>query len=90
MLLVVVLIILNVYILLEMGKKPAAVVTSNEKWVVYGTMDCGWTRKQLDFMKNSGKQYEFIDCASDDCAGMNGFPTIIHPDGKKSVGYTEV
>jgi len=36
MLLVVVLIILNVYILLEMGKKPAAVVTSNEKWVVYG------------------------------------------------------
>ena len=57
MLLIVVLIILNVYILLEMGKKPTAVVTSNEKWVVYGTMDCGWTRKQLDFMKNSGKQY---------------------------------
>ena len=90
MLLVIILIILNVYILLETGNKPDTVATSNEKWIVYGTMDCGWTRKQLEFMKNSGKQFEFIDCANNDCAGVNGFPTIIHPDGKKSVGYTEV
>ena len=90
MLLVVVLIILNVYILLEMGKKPTAVVTSNEKWVVYGTMDCGWTRKQLEYMRKSRKNFEFIDCTKNDCTGMNGFPTILHPDGRKTAGYTEI
>ena len=61
MILAVLLIIINVYILIELGKKPA-----------------------------TGKQFEFIDCTQNECTGVSGFPTILHPDGNKSVGYTEV
>jgi len=90
MILVVILIILNVYILLEMGKKSTTVATSNDKWVVYGTMYCGWTRKQLEHMRKSRKNFEFVDCNKNECAGMKGFPTIIHPNGNKTEGYNEV
>lgn len=90
MILAVLLIIINVYILIEMGKKPATAVISNEKWTVYGTNDCEWCRKQLEYMKKTGKQFEFIDCTQNECTGVSGFPTILHPDGNKSVGYTEV
>ena len=27
-------------------------------YTVYGTMGCGWTRKQLDYMKKAGKPYD--------------------------------
>lgn len=52
MILAVLLIIINVYILIELGKKPATAVISTEKWTVYGTNDCEWCRKQLEYMKN--------------------------------------
>ena len=46
------LIIVNIYLLTQTGKHH---VTSNgEKWTIYGTMGCGWTRKQLDYMKKAG------------------------------------
>ncbi len=61
------------------------------KWKVYGTKTCGWTVKQLDYMKKNGKAYTFIDCANGGkCDGMNGFPTLVDPNGVKIVGYTEI
>ena len=81
------LIIVNIYLLTQTGKHH---VTSNgEKWTIYGTMGCAWTRKQLDYMKKAGKPYEFIDCDKGGCSGMDAFPTTIDPNGEKTVGYQE-
>ena len=81
------LIIVNIYLLTQTGKHH---VTSNgEKWTIYGTMGCGWTRKQLDYMKKAGKPYEFIDCDKGGWSGMDAFPTTIDPNGEKTVGYQE-
>jgi hypothetical protein len=53
-------------------------------------MGCGWTRKQLDVLKSNNVPFNFIDCDSQDCAGMNAFPVNILPDGTQKVGFTEV
>ncbi len=86
MLAFIILALINIIILMKTGQATKVV----EGWTVYGTMGCGWTRKQLEYMKKTGKQFEFIDCTQNECTGVSGFPTILHPDGNKSVGYTEV
>ena len=63
---------------------------SGNGWKIYGTMGCGWTRKQLDHMKNVNKPFTFIDCDKENCDGMDAFPTLISPSGEKHVGYKEV
>lgn len=57
------------------------------KFTVYGTMGCGWTRKQLDYFKQSGKPFTFVDCEKGDCAGIEAFPTTVGPSGEKTVGF---
>ena len=64
--------------------------TSGSQWTVYGTMGCGWTRKQLEYMKNNGKSHTFVDCDNGGCSGMEAYPTLISADGEKIVGYKEV
>jgi hypothetical protein len=60
-------------------------------WKVYGTMECGWTRKQLDHMKKKGINHTFVNCSSENCPGVNAFPTMIHPQsGETIVGYKEI
>ena len=59
-------------------------------WTVYGTMGCGWTRKQLEHMKKAGKPHTFVDCNKEGCNGMDAFPTLVSPEGEKTVGYKEV
>ena len=80
--------IINIMILLQMGKK--APKQEGGKWTVFGTMGCGWTRKQLDYMKKNGKTHTFVDCDKGGCDGMDAFPTLKGPDGEMTVGYTEV
>jgi hypothetical protein len=46
--------------------------------------------KQLDYMKKNGKPHEFVDCDKDGCEGVDAFPTLVSPDGEKTVGYKEV
>jgi hypothetical protein len=59
------------------------------KWVVYGTMSCGWTRKQIDELKANKVAYEFVDCNVEGaCPGMNAFPVNKKPDGTQVVGFT--
>ena len=61
------------------------------QWKVYGTMGCGWTRKQLDHMKKNGVSYTFVDCSSDNCPEVDAFPTMIHSQsGETVVGYKEI
>jgi hypothetical protein len=53
-------------------------------------MGCGWTRKQLDYMKKNGKPHRFVDCDKESCSGMEAFPTLVSPNGEKIVGYSEI
>lgn len=76
--------ILVVIFALCMNKSP-----KNMGYTIYGTMGCGWTRKQLEYMKKSGKPFTFVDCDKSECADMTAFPTTVDPSGKKTVGYNE-
>lgn len=58
------------------------------KWKVFGSMDCGWTRKQVEELKKNDVPYEFLDCSRGDC--KEGMPTNILPNGQKKVGFTRV
>lgn len=88
----IVLLIINLMIL----KNTGGVVGSKKAkakngWTVYGTMGCGWTRKQLDHMKSKGIPHTFVDCDKEGaCPGMNAFPTMKSPEGEKVVGFKEV
>jgi hypothetical protein len=86
----IILAIIDIIILMQTGQVKKAPVEGGKKWTVFGTMGCGWTRKQLDYMKKNGKPHEFVDCDKDGCEGMNAYPTIKHPNGEKTVGYKEV
>ena len=47
-----VLILVNAYILMNTGTTQA-VAPGEKGWTIFGTMGCGWTRKQLEHMKRS-------------------------------------
>jgi|TARA_B110000914_G_scaffold195483_1_gene184178 hypothetical protein len=81
----------------KLGKSPQpakakakANASTDGEWTIYGSMGCGWTRKQLDYMKSAGKPFTFVDCDSEECAGVEGFPTMTSPDGERVVGFKEV
>ena len=88
MLAFIILAIINVIIFTQTGAKTP--VENGKKWTVYGTMGCGWTRKQLDYMKKNGKAHTFVDCDKEECKGMKAFPTIKDPNGDETVGYKEI
>ena len=72
-----------------MMRVPAR-IPKGDPWTVYGTMGCGWTRKQLDYMKKNNKPFTFVDCDNQECPGVEGFPTMMSPSGERVVGYKEV
>jgi len=86
MLALLILLALDFYILAQTGASSG----ETKKWTVFGTMGCGWTRKQLDYMKKNGKPHTFVDCDKGGCDGMDAFPTLKGPNGEKIVGYNEV
>jgi hypothetical protein len=87
---VIVVAIILVAFLLYRTRKTSPVAAGGKKWTIYGTKGCGWTVKQLDYMKKAGKPYIFVDCDKGGCDGMTAFPTLKGPNGEKSVGYKEV
>lgn len=89
------LVLIDLLILSQTGKRRldvtvSASVSNGEQWTVYGTMGCGWTRKQLDYMKKNGKPFKFVDCEKEGCSGMEAFPTLVSPNGEQIVGYNEI
>ena len=87
MLLFIILVLIVVYLLL---KTPRANRESPvPDWKVYGTMNCGWTVKQLDHMKSKGIPHTFMDCDKGMCDGMNAYPTLKSPEGVISEGFKE-
>ena len=87
MLAFIILALINIMILLQTKKTSSG---GGKGWTVYGTMGCGWTRKQLEHMKKSGKPHTFVDCDKEGCKGMDAYPTLVSPEGEKTVGYKEV
>ena len=83
----VILLIVVIMILMRTERAPPK---DGKKWTVYGTMGCGWTRKQLEYMNKKNIPHTFIDCDEESCAGMDAFPTLVDPNGKQFVGYNEV
>ena len=98
MLAIVALILINILVFRSMtfkkpqkkGKEKFEGAPIGGQWTVYGSMGCGWTRKQIEYMKEKGKPYTFVDCDKEECAGVDGFPTMIHTNGEKIVGFKEV
>jgi len=88
--LVAVAIILVAFLLYRTRKTTPTVAAGGKKWTIYGTKGCGWTVKQLDYMKKAGKPHVFVDCEKGGCDGMTAFPTLKGPNGEKIVGYNEV
>lgn len=67
----------------------ASVGAGDKVWTVYGTMQCGWTSKQLEYFKSKNVTHKFVDCTKGGCNGEKAFPTLVSPNGEKMVGYTE-
>jgi len=58
-------------------------------WTVYGSDNCGWTLKQLAVFDTKEIPYNYINCDTNKlaCKGMTAFPTLVDPNGVKTVGF---
>lgn len=63
---------------------------TNEHWTVYGTNNCGWTRKQIDYMKSNRIPHKYIECDKNDCGEIKSYPTLKHPNGDVLVGFNKI
>ena len=88
----IILLVINIWIFMSMNGSAAPGKKSKGGWTVYGTMGCGWTRKQLDVMKAKGIAHEFVDCSKKGACpeGVKAYPTIKHPDGKMTTGFSNL
>ena len=59
-------------------------------WTVYGTTWCGWTTKQLEYLKKKGIEHKFVDCEKGKCDGIDAFPVMDSPTGERITGYKEI
>ena len=83
--------ILVVVIILYCLQPATSRKESGNGWKIYGTMGCGWTRKQIDYMKEKKIPHVFMDCSKGECEkDVKAYPTLVSPDGEKNVGYKEV
>ena len=75
-------VILSALLMLVNGKTKSV-----GKWTIYGTRECGWTRKQMSHFDEKGVDYDFIDCKTGKCGDFRAYPTTVSPDGEKKVGF---
>ena len=53
-------------------------------YTIYGSLNCGWTVKQLNYFKNNNKKYKFIDCDKNfDKCNYDGYPVTFDKNGKR-------
>lgn len=62
-----------------------------EKMTIYGSMQCPWTTKQIDYVKSKGMEYDFVECRDEPskCPGIKSHPTTKMSDGTMVVGFKE-
>ena len=83
----------NTYIFLNTGKSTKVQKETNKgtgAWTVYGTTWCGWTTKQLEYLKKKSIDHKFVDCEKGKCDGIDAFPVMDSPNGERITGYKEV
>jgi hypothetical protein len=81
----------NAYIFLNTGKKVGQPVQKGKgMWTVYGTTWCGWTTKQLEYLKKKSIDHKFVDCEKGKCDGIDAFPVMDSPNGERITGYKEI
>jgi len=83
----------NAYIFLNTGKSTKVQKETNKgtgAWTVYGTTWCGWTTKQLEYLKKKSIDHKFIDCEKGKCDGIDAFPVMDSPNGERITGYKEI
>ena len=80
---------INTYIFLNTGKSTK-VQKETGAWTVYGTTWCGWTTKQLEYLKKKGIDHKFVDCEKGKCDGIDAFPVMESPNGERITGYKEI
>ena len=84
---------INTYIFLNTGnstKVKKETDKSTGTWTVYGTTWCGWTTKQLEYLKKKGIEHKFVDCEKGKCDGIDAFPVMDSPNGERITGYKEI
>ena len=84
---------INTYIFLNTGKSTKVQKETDKgtgAWTVYGTTWCGWTTKQLEYLKKKGIDHKFVDCEKGKCDGIDAFPVMDSPNGERITGYKEV
>ena len=84
---------INTYIFLNTGKSTKVQKETDKgtgAWTVYGTTWCGWTTKQLEYLKKKGIDHKFVDCEKGKCDGIDAFPVMESPNGERITGYKEV
>jgi hypothetical protein len=86
---IIALIAIAIVYFLRRARARASVGADDKVWTVYGTMSCGWTRKQLENLKSKNVPHKFVDCEKGGCDGKTAFPTLVSPSGEELVGYTE-
>jgi hypothetical protein len=71
------------------GPGVAAGAKKPGMWTVYGSDGCGWTLKQIAVLDGKGIPYNYVNCDKDKaaCQGMTAFPTLVSPEGVKTVGF---
>lgn len=87
------LLLVDGYLLMQTPTRRVPVQTKVEgSYVVYGTMKCGWTRKQLDHFKSKNISHTFVDCDKnpEKCQGMKAFPVVQMPSGEKKLGFQQL
>ncbi len=58
---------------------------ATDKPVIYGTMGCPYTVKQLEKYPD----HEFVDCSAGQCPSfVTAYPTTKWPDGRIEVGFS--
>jgi hypothetical protein len=82
--------VIIIFVLFRRNSAAGGAQGGSAPWTVYGTMGCGWTRKQLDHMKENGLEYQFVDCSKNECKGIDAYPVTTHTTGIKLEGYNEI
>jgi hypothetical protein len=75
------------------SSRPSSPTPTGNKWIVYGSQSCGWTVKQLKYMKENNISHDYIDCKQQKGAcpkWVNGFPSLVSPSGEETSGYKEM
>ena len=66
------------------GDKPSS-SSGGTKPIIYGSMGCPYTVKQLDKYPD----HEFVDCTAGKCPSfVTAYPTTKWPDGRIEVGFS--